>query len=152
MKKGDLFGSHKYSGKSALRYELGVNILARNLVWVEGPYPAGMWPDLKIFNNILVHCLEPGECVEANNGYMGHPEKVKCPHNDCNLAENLRMQGAARSRHETFNGCLKNWGILEKNTAMTSQHMKQLFYTCAMITQLSVVNREPLFNVEYGKD
>jgi hypothetical protein len=40
-KKGNLFGSHKYSGKSALRYELGVNILTRNLVWVEGPYFAG---------------------------------------------------------------------------------------------------------------
>jgi hypothetical protein len=39
--KGNAFASHKYAGKSALRYELGVDILAGNLVWIQGPYPAG---------------------------------------------------------------------------------------------------------------
>ena len=39
--KGNAFGSHKYAGKSALRYELGVDILAGKLVWIQGPYPAG---------------------------------------------------------------------------------------------------------------
>jgi hypothetical protein len=38
--KGNALGSHKYAGKSALRYELGVDILAGNLVWIQGPYPA----------------------------------------------------------------------------------------------------------------
>jgi hypothetical protein len=36
-KKGNLFGSHKYGGKSALQYELGIDILAGNLVSVSGP-------------------------------------------------------------------------------------------------------------------
>ncbi len=40
-KKGNPFGSHKYVGKSALRYKLGVDILMGNLVWIQGPYPAG---------------------------------------------------------------------------------------------------------------
>jgi hypothetical protein len=35
--KGNAFASHKYAGKSALRYELGVDILAGNLVWIQGP-------------------------------------------------------------------------------------------------------------------
>jgi hypothetical protein len=30
--KGNAFTSHKYAGKSALHYELGVDILAGNLV------------------------------------------------------------------------------------------------------------------------
>jgi hypothetical protein len=34
-KKGNEFSSHKYAGKSALRYELGTDILAGNLVWVK---------------------------------------------------------------------------------------------------------------------
>jgi hypothetical protein len=38
-KKGNAFTSHKYVGKSALRYELGIDILAGNLVWIQGPYP-----------------------------------------------------------------------------------------------------------------
>jgi hypothetical protein len=41
--KGNAFASHKYAGKSALRYELGVDILAGNLVWIQGPYPAGKY-------------------------------------------------------------------------------------------------------------
>ncbi len=66
-------------GKSALRYELGIDILAGNLVWVEGPYPVGAWPDIKIFMNTLADTLPPGERIEANNVYMGHPDKVKYP-------------------------------------------------------------------------
>ena len=33
--KGNAFASHKYAGKSALRYKLGVDILAGNLVWIQ---------------------------------------------------------------------------------------------------------------------
>jgi hypothetical protein len=49
-KKGNSFGSHKYAGKSALCYELGIDILMGNLVWIQGLYPAGAWPDIKIYH------------------------------------------------------------------------------------------------------
>ncbi len=107
-KRGNAFGSHKYAGKSVLRYELGTDILKGILVWVEGPYPAGAWTDIKIFLNTLAGHLLPGECIEANNGYVEHPDKIKCPNNNCNPERNLGMQLAARSRHKTFNGRLKN--------------------------------------------
>jgi hypothetical protein len=62
-RKGNLFGfgSHKYKyvGKSLLHYKLGVDIYAGSLVWVEGPYPAGVCPDVKLFNIVLSHCLKP---------------------------------------------------------------------------------------------
>ncbi len=44
--RGIAFGSHKYAGKSALSYKLGIDILAGNLVWISGPYPAGKWNDI----------------------------------------------------------------------------------------------------------
>ena len=149
-KQGNKFGSHKYAGKSALRYELGIDILKGNLVWVEGPYPAGAWPDIKIFLNCLAGHLLPGERVEADNGYVGHPDKIKCPNNDCNPAENLGMQADARSRHETFNGRLKNWGILERRYRHNIGTHGMVFTACAVITQLGVANGEPLFEVEYS--
>jgi hypothetical protein len=96
-KKGNTFGSHKYAGKSALRYELGIVILLGNLVWVGGSYPAGAWPDIKIFMHELAHLLKPGERVEADNGYVGHANKIKCPNDDCNPEENLAMQARVRS-------------------------------------------------------
>ena len=68
--KGNAFGSHKYAGKSALRYELGVDILTGNLVWIQGPYPAGKYTDIKIFNKVLWNFLEPGERDEAGAKLM----------------------------------------------------------------------------------
>jgi hypothetical protein len=77
--KGNAFASHKYAGKSALRYELGVSILGGDLVWIQGPYPAGKYTDLKIFNKVLHHFLYQGERVEADGGYVGHPDKSSVP-------------------------------------------------------------------------
>jgi hypothetical protein len=150
IKKGKLFGSHKYSGKLALRHVLGVDDLAGNLVWVGGPYPTGAWPDLKIFNNVLLPLLKPGKRIKANNGYIGRPDKIKCSHNNCNPAANLGMQSVARSCHKTYNGRLKNWGILEKVYRHNITVHGMVFYACTVITQLSVVTREPLFEVEHG--
>ena len=78
-KKGNAFASHKYTGKFALRYKLGVVILAGNPVWIQGPYPASKLTDVKIVNKVLRNFLEPGERVEADEGYRGHPDKIKCP-------------------------------------------------------------------------
>ena len=117
-----------------------------------GPYPAGRWTDVKIFVDVLSNLPEPGERVEADNGYVGRADKEKCPNNDYNPPKNLGMQSAARSRHETFNGRLKNWGILEKVYRHDITVHGTVFYVCAVITQLSVANGEPLFEVEYGNE
>ena len=77
--------------RPALSYELGVDILTGNLVWIQGPYPAGKYTDIKIFNKVLRNFLEPGERVEADEGYRGHPDKIKCPGNNANPAENRGM-------------------------------------------------------------
>ncbi len=119
-----MFGSHKYVGKSSLRYELGVDILAGNLVWIQGPYPAGKYTDIAIFNKVLQNFLEPGERVEADEGYRGHPDKIKCLGNVANPAENRAMQGRVRARHETLNGRLKNWGATtSRGKSLPSSHL-----------------------------
>jgi hypothetical protein len=99
-KKGNPFGSHKYAGKSTLCYELGVDILMGNLVWIQGLYPTGAWPDIKIFTSYLAHLLEPYERVKANDGYRGHADKVKCLKNNVNPVKNLKVQGHVRACHK----------------------------------------------------
>ena len=151
--KGNAFASHKYAGKSALRYEIGVSILSGELVWINGPYPAGLWTDIKIFNRVLRHFLEPGERVEADEGYAGHPDKVKCPANPCNPPENLAMQGRVRSRHETLNGRLKNWGIFSQTFRHRIHLHGTVFWACAVILQVGINSgEERLFRVEYDDD
>jgi hypothetical protein len=74
-KKGNAFAPHKCAGKSTLQHELGVDIQAGNLVWIRGPNPAGKYTNIQICNMVLRHFLEPGERVEANEGYHGHAGK-----------------------------------------------------------------------------
>jgi hypothetical protein len=39
----------KFSGKCGLQYKIGVDILARNIAWINGPYAAGEYPYITIF-------------------------------------------------------------------------------------------------------
>jgi hypothetical protein len=135
--KGNAFASHKYAEKSALRYELDVSILGGDLVWIQGPYPAGKFTDIKIFNKVLRHFLDPGERVEANEGYVGHPNKIKCPQNVGNPAEKWAMQGRVRACRETLNGRLKNWGILSQVYRHYIMRYGEVFRPCAVVTQLT---------------
>jgi hypothetical protein len=47
---GNPFSSFKFKGKCGLQYEIGVDILARNIMWINGPYAVGKYPDIKIFS------------------------------------------------------------------------------------------------------
>jgi hypothetical protein len=87
--------------------------------------------------------------VEADNGYVGHANKVKCPNKDCKQTENLPMQTPVRSWHETFNGRLKNWGILGQVYRHNITKHGTVFYVCVVITQLTIDNGKRLFKVEY---
>ncbi|KAI2499167.1 hypothetical protein MHU86_15319 [Fragilaria crotonensis] len=67
--------SHKFRGPG-LRYEMAICIQTGDIVWVNGPYKCGKWPDVKIFKSRLMHLLGDDEMVEADRGYRGH-QKVQ---------------------------------------------------------------------------
>ena len=56
-------------------------IIIGDIVWINGPYNAGQWPDIKIFQYSLLSHLGENERVEADDGYyIGEaPQYVKCP-------------------------------------------------------------------------
>ena len=98
--QGRIFYSHKFK-KSGLRYEVGICILTGDIVWINGPYPCGSWPDINIFRDALITELEAGERVEADDGYIGeHPGTIKCPKGAANNVSTLKIQGRACSRQE----------------------------------------------------
>jgi hypothetical protein len=86
----------------------------------------------------LRNFLEPGERVEADEGYRGHPYKIKFPGNDANPAENRGMQGRVRARHKTLNGWLKNWGILSQVFRHHITMHGDVFRACAVVMQLTI--------------
>lgn len=66
--------SHKFKGPG-LRYEVALSILGGDIVWTNGPFPCGSWPDISIFRAGLIDELRPMEMVEADKGYRGQPDK-----------------------------------------------------------------------------
>ena len=145
---GKQFHSHKYKFGSALRYEVAICILSGDLVWVNGPYEPGIWNDIKIFRNALMSMLSP---VEADDGYVGEaPQHVKCPKSIGGHDETTEaMQSIVRRRHETVNKRFKQWKILKDIYREEITKHWMAFRVCAIVTQLSIENGEPLFSVDY---
>ncbi len=81
-------------------------------MWIQGPYPADEFTNIKIFNKVLQQLLVPSERVDADKGYATHPDRVKCPANAVMQEEKWGMQVPVRAIHEMLNGHLKKWGIL----------------------------------------
>jgi len=73
--------SHFFHRTPYLRYELGLNIPTGNLVWIQDPHHASKYTDIRIINKVLMHLLELGEWVEADEdeGYHGHADKNQMP-------------------------------------------------------------------------
>ena len=67
--------SHKFKC-AALRYEIGFGIASGDLCWLNGTFPAGAYPDLRIFRMVLKKYVDPNEKVEADNGYKGESDSV----------------------------------------------------------------------------
>lgn len=126
--------SYKFH-KSGVRYELAVCIQTGDIVWVNGPFPAGKWPDIKIFCRNLIHHLLPGERVETDKGYRGEP-CCRLPANFLSR-DDLAAKDRARARHETVNGRLKNWGCLTTKFRHSVSCHKLCFVAVAVITQIS---------------
>ncbi|KAL7553209.1 hypothetical protein ACHAWF_016466, partial [Thalassiosira exigua] len=150
MNLGPDFASFKFKGKSALRAEVAINIQKGNIAGINGPYPTGRWPDVKIFRHGLRHWLDEHERVEANDGYIGEARlKVKCPASFPSKQENVAVQQYARCRQETVNTRFKQWEILKTVFCHDVADHGEVFRAIVFLTQLALHNGEPLFSVEY---
>jgi len=108
------FYGYKFRGPG-LRYEIGTCIRTGYLVWINGPFPPGMYNDLAIAQLGIVHYLEDGERLEADDGYEGiAPRFAKVPGNITRDETKLEVQNRVRRRHEQMNSRLKNWGCLRQ--------------------------------------
>lgn len=140
--------TEKFNGPG-LRYEVGVSINNGDLVWLNGPKPCGVKPDLVIFRDGMKNFLEDGERVEADFGYRGE-DLVKTPLGRGESKERVAMKSKVRARHETINGRFKSWGALRARFRHDLVFHSAVFRAVAVITQLEIENGEPLFSVTYS--
>ena len=147
--QGSKFYSHKFK-KSGLRYEVGLCILSGEIVWINGPYECGIWNDILIFCDSILTKLTENERIEADDGYVGEaPRYIKCPKSFGNPEETLAMQARLRSRQETVNNRFKNWGVMRQTYRHSIPTHGDAFRAVAVITQISILNGESLFECSY---
>ena len=149
---GRKFYSHKFK-KSGLRYEVAVCIQTGDIVWINGPYECGIWPDISIFRNSIISFLTKNERVEADDGYIGEaPKHVKCPRSFVNPVDTETMQSIARLQHETINKRFKNWKILAELFRHDIVDHGDVFRAVVVMTQASFNDGDRPFDVEYSDE
>jgi hypothetical protein len=113
-------GSKRYSHKHNLAgdsYELGIAIPQNQLVWINGPFPASRH-DITTFRsanepaNGLKAKIPDGKRAIGDSGYKGEPDKVSITREG--HSDGIRKYfGQVKSRHKTFNSCLKRFKVLD---------------------------------------
>ena len=135
---------------AGLRYEVGLNIQTGDIVWSNGPFPAGEWTDIRIFLSDLASKLKQGEKVEADLGYRGWEDKVEDP-TICipNTEEMVEMKAMVRARHEMVNARLKTFCALRNSWRHDRSHHGLAFRCIVMMVQLTFESGNALPKVSY---
>jgi hypothetical protein len=119
---------------------VGTCIRTGDLVWINGPFPAGDSPDVEIFRLSLKLELGPNERVEADDGYVGEdPQAAKCPGGVRYMEDKHwhAKRSNVRSRGETANHRLKMFGAIGGTFRHDILKNSICFRACAVLAQLS---------------
>ena len=133
-----------------MRYEIALCIQTGDIVWTNGPFPCGLYPDILIFLQDLAPLLNEGERVEADLGYTGWPNFVDTSRdNTFGNAHQTQAKAFVCARHEHVNSRLKNFKILSERFRHDRAQHGLVFWVCAITTQIAFKTSNPLPSVYY---
>ena len=128
--------SHKFK-HAAFRYEVLLSLSDSKIVFVNGPFKAGKYNDMKIFSGKLEGKLKLyNELTVADGGYAGDqalrghelPKFLRGRHKDF------------RARHETVNRRFKSFGCLQQKFRHDRDLHCVCFHSVACIVQVLLDN------------
>ena len=128
--------SHKFKGPG-VRYEVGVCIATGWIVWLNGPYMAGRWPDIKIANDLLHIALDHGERYIADKGYMS---PLALAPRVAITNEEERYMSICRTRHETVNSRFKIFAIIGNTFVRDVTKHGMYTHAIANIVQVGIMH------------
>ena len=141
------FFSHKIRA-AAYRYEVGISIKQGDIVWVSGPWPAGI-PDETIFKSRISKLMGENELAECDSGYRGL-EKATTPR-VASFSADRKQKSQVRGRHENFNGKFKNFQCLYGKYRNHGPTIHCKLFTCiTILTQIGQEHGEKLYDVNYN--
>jgi hypothetical protein len=116
-------------------------------MWVNGPFLAGV-PDIGIFRKEggLMSQIPEGKKVIADEGYVGE-DQIISTRNPFDTPATKTLKKRAKARHETFNGRLKSFKILDERFRHGVPKHKAVFEACCVLVQYELQNGHPLFDV-----
>jgi hypothetical protein len=138
--------SHKF-GKAGVNYELGISLADGHLVWMRGPFKAGL-NDVIIFTKkgLKAKLRATGKMAIGDGGYSGHPYQISTPNwhdsKKCN-----KFKSRALKRHERFNGLTKAFDCLSGRFRHSVDRFKNCFEAVCVICQYQVETDSPLYNI-----
>ena len=145
--------SFKFHG-AGLRYEFGIDLFRSNLIWINGCFLPGKYPDNKIFTDFgLKEKLESiGKKALADRIYNGYPQ-VCSTFNAVDRPVVSKFKARAQMRHEQFNGMVKEFKCMSEKFRhkpdKPAKHQMCMEAVC-VICQYRMELGEPLFDILAG--
>ena len=98
----------------------------------------------------MIYELLDWEMVEADQGYVGQPNKI-CMKYELGVSENqFEAKARTRARGETINGRFKNFCILmDRYRHKISMH-NYVFHAVAVLMQISLTTVSPTLKVDHA--
>jgi hypothetical protein len=145
--------SHKFKG-AGLAYEIATAVTTGKIIWVNGPFPAGKWPDHKIFKHDLANHVMTGiEKGVCDAGYFHCDQWLFRPpwRTKAGIKKNLPrndLHDYIRARHEQTNGRITKWNCLSTPFRHDRELHQACFYAIVVIVQLEIMaGLAPQFDV-----
>ena len=139
--------SIKFKGPG-VKYEIGLCIQTGEIVWVNGPFPCGRYPDHVMVAQPggLEDCLAAGEFYLCDGVYRNRPRSVTPTGHH---TPRDRMKAMARARHETVNGRFKRFGVLRQRFRHEVYRHRPCALSVFNIIQVEMEEEYPIFQVQY---
>ncbi|CAB9500472.1 hypothetical protein SEMRO_84_G044950.1 [Seminavis robusta] len=133
------WSSHKFGGKPAVNYELGLLLHKPKLAWIHGPTPPGEMNDLTVFRSKLKGVLPEGRRLIADGIYASETDYVSTK-NDLDPKALSKFKDNVLSRQENFNQRCKCFGILKHrfrhrgfSKDWEQQHQTAMHAVCVLV-------------------
>jgi hypothetical protein len=151
LNKDPAFYDHK-DNSCGYKYEIGLRIYEPEIAWILGPVRCGKGDGSVFQEDGLKDKLAstPGKMGIANGGYEMGEEKdmgFLCLPNTMDSRELKRFKSWAHCRHESLNGRLNNFKILQDKFQHGMKCHGIVFEAVAVIIQYQMDNGAPIFDV-----
>jgi len=141
--------SHKFK-KAAVKYGIAVDIHRSRVVWLSEPYRGGVH-DKTIHIEGLSAKVPEGKLVIANS-VCGRENATPADHKKMALPSSIdkgelhNFKARVRSRHETFNGRIRDFSVLSNTFRHKQDKHKHAFEAVCVTIQYQMENGNPLFD------